>query len=736
MPGLVEVAPLPPVPLHDLLTYEVPPALSAGVRPGVRVRIPLGRQVRTGVVTAFAATPPVREMRSILEVLDADPFLTPELLELARWAARYYLAPLADVLAAVVPAHLPAAPRERIARLMRRLDADALATLERRAPAQARAYRALARDGELAIADAPSAGIRPASLRALVAAGLAEIEARERATAVTTDATATTPPALSAAQRAAVAAVVAALDADAHSSFLLHGVTGSGKTEVFLAAAEHALGRGRGALLLVPEIALTHQLLDRVRGRLGNTVAVLHSALGPRERWAEWRRIRSGEARAVVGARSALFAPVARLGLVVVDEEHDAAYKQEDGFRYNARDLAVVRARLAGGVVVLASATPSAESYHAALDGRHALLALPERPTPQPLPPVTLVDLRNRPRGAAPRLLTDELRHALEANLARGGQTLVFLNRRGYATYLQCPVCGNALECPHCSVTLTWHRGARAVACHHCQYRRAAPSSCPSCAGTALEPYGVGTEQIEAALRACYPLANVDRLDRDAARRAGAQRRILHDWLTGDTDILVGTQMVGKGHDVPGVTLVAVLLADLSLNLPDFRAAERTLQLLVQVAGRAGRGDAPGTVCVQTFRPEHPSLVAAATHDYTGFMRAELERRRVLGYPPYSRLVSLRLDARDANAVESRAQALAGTLRARASALGLEPGAVLGPAAPPIERLRGRHRRQILLRNADVRALRALARHARAEEHALRRAHVRLAIDVDPYSML
>ena len=736
MPGLVEVAPLPPVPLHDLLTYEVPPALSAGVRPGVRVRIPLGRQVRTGVVTAFAATPPVREMRSILEVLDADPFLTPELLELARWAARYYLAPLADVLAAVVPAHLPAAPRERIARLMRRLDADALATLERRAPAQARAYHALARAGELAIADAPSAGIRPASLRALVAAGLAEIEARERATAVTTDATATTPPALSAAQRAAVAAVVAALDTDAHSSFLLHGVTGSGKTEVFLAAAEHVLGRGRGALLLVPEIALTHQLLDRVRGRLGNTVAVLHSALGPRERWAEWRRIRSGEARAVVGARSALFAPVARLGLVVVDEEHDAAYKQEDGFRYNARDLAVVRARLAGGVVVLASATPSAESYHAALDGRHALLALPERPTPQPLPPVTLVDLRNRPRGAAPRLLTDELRHALEANLARGGQTLVFLNRRGYATYLQCPACGNALECPHCSVTLTWHRGARAVACHHCQYRRAAPSSCPSCAGTALEPYGVGTEQIEAALRACYPLANVDRLDRDAARRAGAQRRILHDWLTGDTDILVGTQMVGKGHDVPGVTLVAVLLADLSLNLPDFRAAERTLQLLVQVAGRAGRGDAPGTVCVQTFRPEHPSLVAAATHDYTGFMRAELERRRVLGYPPYSRLVSLRLDARDANAVESRAQALAGTLRARASALGLEPGAVLGPAAPPIERLRGRHRRQILLRNADVRALRALARHARAEEHALRRAHVRLAIDVDPYSML
>jgi primosomal protein N' (replication factor Y) len=737
MPGLVEVAPLPPVPLHDLLTYEVPAALSAGVRPGVRVRIPLGRQVRTGVVTAFAEAAPVREMRSILEVLDADPFLTPELLELARWAARYYLTPLADVLAAVVPTHLPTAPQERIARLVGRLDAAALAALERRAPAQARAYHALERaGGELTTADAPSAGIRPAALRALVTAGTVEIHARERTPVAPPEATATTPPPLSPAQRAAVAAIVATLDTDTHASFLLHGVTGSGKTEVFLAAAEHALGRGQGALLLVPEIALTHQLLDRVRGRLGGTVAVLHSALGPRERWAEWRRIRSGEARAVVGARSALFAPVDRLGLVVVDEEHDAAYKQEDGFRYNARDLAVVRARLVGGVVVLASATPSAESYHAALDGRHALLELPERPTPQPLPPVTLVDLRNRPRAASPRLLTDELRHALEANLARGGQTLVFLNRRGYATYLQCPACGNALECPHCSVTLTWHRGARAVACHHCQYRRPAPASCPSCAGTPLEPYGVGTEQIEAALRACYPLANVDRLDRDAARRAGAQRRILRDWLTGDTDILVGTQMVGKGHDVPGVTLVAVLLADISLNLPDFRAAERTLQLLVQVAGRAGRGDAPGAVCVQTFRPDHPSLVAAATHDYIGFMRAELERRRVLGYPPFSRLVSLRLDARDEGAVDRHAQALAATLRERASALGLELGAVLGPAAPPIERLRGRHRRQILLRHADVRALRTLARRARAEEQALRRAHVRLAIDVDPYSML
>jgi len=336
-----------------------------------------------------------------------------------------------------------------------------------------------------------------------------------------------------------------------------------------------------------------------------------------------------------------------------VDEEHDAAYKQEEGLRYNARDLAVVRARLAGAVVVLASATPSAESYRAALDGRHRLLGLPERPTAHSLPAVDVVDLRGLTDDRkGPRLVSEELRRALEANLAAGGQTLVFLNRRGFAVYLQCAGCGAALDCPLCSVTLAWHRAARALVCHHCRHTRRPPAACPACGTGTLEAFGVGTEQIEAALRACYPLAVVDRLDRDAAQRLGAQRRILRDWRAGATDILVGTQMVSKGHDVPGVTLVAVLLADLSLNVPDFRAAERTFQLLVQVAGRAGRGDAPGRVVLQTFRPEHPSVAAAAHHDYAGFMARELDRRRTLGYPPFARLVNLRLDGHDGAAVE------------------------------------------------------------------------------------
>ncbi len=737
MHGLVAVAPLPPVPRHDLLTYRVPEPLRERVRPGVRVRVPLGRQTRTGVVAAFAGALPPGELRSIVDVLDVDPFLPADLLELCRWTARYYLASLAEVIATIVPASVPRPAEERALRLVRRLSADEQAALARRAPARARAYHALAAapGAELTVAAARAAGVGAAQLGALVAAGLAEPVVRARTAAAAPRAA--PRPALTRAQDAAVSAIAQALAGEQHVSFLLHGITGSGKTEVFLAAAEAALATDRDVILLVPEIALTHQLLERVRGRFGGEVAVLHSGLGPRERWSEWRRILSGRARVVVGARSAVFAPVRRPGLVVVDEEHDAAYKQEEGLRYNARDLAVVRARLAGAVAVLASATPSAESYQAALDARHRLLTLPERPTAHPLPAVEVVDLRVRAHDrTGPRLVSEDLRRALEANLGAGRQTLVFLNRRGFAVYLQCAGCGAALDCPLCSVTLTWHRAAGALICHHCRHTRRPPAACPGCGAGALEAFGVGTEQIEAALRACYPLAVVDRLDRDAAQRPGAQRRILRDWRAGTTDILVGTQMVSKGHDVPGVTLVAVLLADLSLNVPDFRAAERTFQLLVQVAGRAGRGEAPGRVVVQTFRPEHPSMVAAARHDYAGFMARELDRRRTLGYPPFGRLINLRLDGRDGAAVERAARELAGRMRRRARDLGLDEASVVGPAPPPLERVRGRWRWQILLRSRDVRALRALAGTARGELPSAPRAPVRLVIDVDPYSML
>jgi primosomal protein N' (replication factor Y) len=745
MHGLVEIAPLPPVPRHDLFTYRVPSALQDRIQIGMRVRVPLGRQTRTGVVAGFAAvTPPTGEIRPILDLLDTVPFLPGDLLELCRWTARYYLASLADVIGTIVPVRLPEAAHEIGLRLVRRLDAEETRTLERRARARAAAYRLLAGapNGAVALREAQAAGVGADALRALVAAGIAERIRRplERPpTAETTPPGDPSPPAfrppLTAAQRDATDRLADAVRTGAHASFLLHGITGSGKTEVFLAAADTTLAAGRDVLVLVPEIALTHQLVARVRARFGDALAVLHSGLGSRERWSEWRRIASGEARVVVGARSAVFAPLRRVGLVVVDEEHDGAYKQEEGIRYHARDLAVVRARLAGAVVVLASATPSAESYQAALDGRHRLLELRARPTAQPLPAVDVVDLRGRARSPETGLVSEELRGALERTLARSEQCLVFLNRRGFATYLQCPACGATADCPECSVTLTWHRARAALACHHCQFHRRPPARCEGCQGPALEAYGVGTERIEAALRGAYPNVAVERLDRDVAQRAGAQRRILKSWHDGTIDVLVGTQMVSKGHDVPGVTLVAVLLADQSLNVPDFRAAERTFQLLVQVAGRAGRGDRPGRVIVQTLRPTHPSLVAAATHDYAGFIAGELARRRALGYPPFTRLVLVRLDGKAEAAVEQTAQALGDRLRTHARRLGLGDAAVLGPAPPAVERLRGRHRRQLLLRHADVRGLRALARVARAIDADGPSKGVRVLVDVDPVSM-
>ena len=547
----------------------------------------------------------------------------------------------------------------------------------------------------------------------------------------------TPPPTLTAEQQAAVDAVVGAAD---FQVFLLHGVTGSGKTEVYLQLAARARAAGRSVLMLVPEIALTHQLVLRVQERFGSGVALLHSGLGPGERWDEWRRIARGEAGVVVGARSAVFAPLAALGLVIVDEEHDTAYKQDEGLRYNARDLALVRAKLAGARAVLGSATPSIESYHRALDGKFRLLPLTCRVEGRTLPEVELIDLRRPAPGLSrspqapstpfsPRLLA-----AIGTTLERREQVLLFLNRRGFATSLQCLACGEPAGCPACSVSLTLHERRGVLLCHHCGYARPSRSPCAACGNAELRTCGEGTERIEAEVARLFPAARIGRLDRDTTARRGAHRRILDAWNAGALDVLIGTQMVAKGHDVPGVTLVGVLLADVALNMPDFRAAERAFQLLTQVAGRAGRGDVPGRVLVQTYRPEHHSLRAAAAHDYQGFAPHELALRRELGYPPFTRLAVLRLEGADPAATERAATELAS--RGRAAAAG-SAVTVRGPAAAPLERLRGRYRWQILLSSASARALRDLLRHLLTTwHHGSATRKIRLVVDMDPVSML
>ena len=539
------------------------------------------------------------------------------------------------------------------------------------------------------------------------------------------------PVSLTAAQAEAVRAIADATR-QGFVPFLLWGVTGSGKTEVYLRAIADVLPSGRSALVLVPEISLTHQLVDRLRARFGERVAVLHSQLSDGERWDEWRRIARGEATIIVGARSAVFAPMRRLGVVIVDEEHDGAYKQADGVRYQGRDVAVMRAKLAACPLILGSATPSMESFHNARTGRYRLLALPERVESRPLPSVEIVDLRRPDRSLTPPVGPD-LMAALEANFAAGGQSLVFLNRRGFANFLQCRACGEAVMCPNCSVTLTWHQRWRALRCHYCDHTVPRPVRCGECGEAALETWGVGTEQLEGMLRGALPAARIARMDRDTTRRKGSQAALLHAWANRKLDVLIGTQMVTKGHDVPGVTLVGVILADLSLNFPDFRAAERTFQLLAQVGGRAGRGTEPGRVLIQTLQPHHYALRAAIAHDFAAFAVEEMAARRELDYPPFARLVMVRVEGEHAAEVEGLARHVARQLRELADGR----FGVLGPAPAPLERLRRRHRWQILLRGRSGSVLRRAVVDVTDGLHAKARARaLRLIVDVDPYSML
>ncbi len=539
-------------------------------------------------------------------------------------------------------------------------------------------------------------------------------------------------PQLTAEQEVAVSAICARLG-HGFAPFLIHGVTGSGKTEVYLRVIAEVLARGETALVLVPEISLTPQLAGRFRARFGDAVAILHSGLSERDRLVEWQRLRRGLAQIAVGARSAVFAPLLRLGIIVIDEEHDGSFKQDDGVRYHARDVALVRAQRLGIPCILGSATPSLESYWQAQRAAYSLLTMTQRPTARPMPEVEIVDLRKyMPDGDD--LLSAPLTTAIEAALAAGDQSILFLNRRGFATFILCRSCGHSFRCPHCAVSLTYHQSSDRMLCHYCGFAQRVPETCPKCSTKgSIERKGLGTEKIAESLAQRFPAARVARLDRDVAAGAKAEA-ILAQVARRQVDILVGTQMVTKGHDFPGVTLVGVLCADTGLNLPDFRASERTFQLLSQVAGRAGRGDRPGRVLIQTYRPTAVAVVAAAQHDYLAFYAAEAESRGELGYPPSGRLIAVRIDGPDGNAVVATAHRL-GAVAPRTAAARRDEAEVevRGPVAAPLERLRGRTRWQIWLRSAQRQALRKVARALVGTEPDR---GVRVGLDVDPVSAL
>jgi primosomal protein N' (replication factor Y) len=727
--------------------YEAPPgevvraALPAGTRVTAVQRIELTDDGRAALSGEGARM--TRTAREILGALAAAGGTAPRKKLVRGKAASAELAQLIeDGLAAYaleMGKQRVKARTVRVARLARPFDDDARAALAR-APARLAVLDALAAAG--GEADVPALKQEQpraaAHLRTLAKDGWVELAEREvRGVAAVGSSgmrAPARPPELNDLQKHALGAIEEAMDAGGFAPFLLHGITGSGKTEVYLHAIARALDAGKGAVVLVPEISLTPQLAARFRARFGDRVAVLHSGLGDRDRYDEWQRLRLGEARIALGARSAIFAPVADVGVVVVDEEHDSSFKQEEGVRYNARDVALVRAQRAGAVCLLGSATPSLESYYRAEAGHYRLLHLPERATPRPLPTVDLIDLRiYQPESEA--MLTAPLAEAIEATLGRQEQVILFLNRRGFDTFVLCRSCGHAFRCDQCSVSLTYHRYVDRMVCHYCGFTQRVPPSCPECQrDDTIERKGLGTEKIADAVASRFPDARVARLDRDVATGAKVET-ILARVGRREVDILVGTQMVTKGHDFPAVTLVGVLCADTGLSLPDFRAGERTFQLLTQVAGRAGRGDRAGRVLIQSYRTEASPIASAAEQSYERFYRAELAARQELGYPPFGHLVALRLDSTDATLVGRAARELADRARQLADAWSV-PVSVLGPSEAPLARIKGRSRWHVWLRAPERKPLRQVVRALDTAGERWTSGKVRLAADVDPISAL
>lgn len=777
MPFLADVA--VPVPLAQAFTYAVPPSLAGALRPGARVVCEFGRRHVLGVVLAVSERepPPGTQIKPIHAIVDAEPILPRELLNFLQELSAYYFAPIGEVLRLALPAlereqvkamsaqgELPAMKRVKQVGGKKIVYARPTDAIEEpgKLRGQAAAILALLRaNGEQPVAHlVKQFGGARAAVKKLTDLGLVETEEREapRDPFFSAAEARDQPPELNEAQALAAGRIEAALaregDRPANekpaspSAFLLFGVTGSGKTEVYLRAIAACLAREKGALVMVPEIALTPQLVARFRARFGDELAVLHSALSDADRHAMWTSLRQRRVRVAIGARSALFAPVPDLGLIIVDEEHDSSFKQEEGVRYHARDMALLRAYRARAVAVLGSATPSLEAVMLARKGRLEELKLPDRAHREAsLPAVSLVDIRRI--GAGPtgsRLVSIPLHRALEATLAAGEQAILFLNRRGFAPSVVCDTCGAVETCRACSVALTYHRGRMKapegeeevlrggrLRCHYCDYEGPLPAGCSACGAQALMLEGLGTERLEAIVAEAFPTARIARLDRDVANASKSQA-ILDRMRAGEIDILVGTQMVTKGHDLPNVTLVGVVNADAALSLPDFRASERGFQLLVQVAGRAGRRDRPGRVLIQTRSPDHPAIAFASRHDVAGFLERELLDRCEVGYPPFTRLGLVRIDAADEDLARSTAARIARDVKASPEVRSKRV-VVLGPAAAPIARLRGRYRFRVLLRAEERGPLRAaLAVAARARDEADRRA--RVVIDVDPVAML
>ncbi len=841
--------------LRQTFTYRLPGEMSRHAGVGRRVAVPLGKQMATGFIVALHELKPEgideNDIKEVEELIDEEPVVSSEMLELTRWMADYYYASWGECLKAALPAgaadsaeklititepgvsaltnpnekKLTASQKQALEAISRRGSAEAgeiEQTLSHLKPATVAALireleklsfvRVIRRAGESRLVpklqnavrlseawtmrrgefeEGPFANRRPdgagsselslarenasgkppgkglseqqrkvidelssgeesialgelltrtdvsaSVVRTLEKRGVVEVFARE----VRRDPLAHLPRAsedsvtLTADQKNAVDQLVAGVESKTYSAFLLHGVTGSGKTEIYVRAMREAVDLGRTALMLAPEISLTPMFSRRLRAQFGDQLAVLHSSLSDGERRDEWRRIKEGEARVVLGTRSAVFAPLDNLGVIVVDEEHDSSYKQEENPRYSGRDTAIVRAARAGAVAVLGSATPSIESFHNARSGKYKYIRLGSRIGGRPLANVETVDMRDVfKRHGKQQTFSDELKAAIEETFARGEQIMILLNRRGFSSFLLCRSCGLSIHCVNCDVTLTYHKYNTSLQCHYCNYISAAPDRCPACGGQYIHYAGEGTEQLEERLKEMYPAMRIARLDRDTTRRRGGYEHILMEFHSGGTDLLVGTQMIAKGHDFPNVTLVGVVSVDVGLSLPDFRSAERTFQLLTQVAGRAGRGDRPGRVIIQTYHPSHYALMAAKSQDYEQFYNREIEFRRSMHYPPFTALINIGVRDKDRQRAADTASDFARDLRAAARALNVR---VLGPAPAAIPRLKGEYRFQVLIKAGSRAQAREALDAATARAASAGRKPRTISVEVDPLNLM
>jgi primosomal protein N' (replication factor Y) (superfamily II helicase) len=760
--------------LRKEFDYLIPPALT-GVQIGSRVQVPFGARKVFGTVTALAEESALTKLKPILKIIGAQTLVTPKVLKLARWIADYYCCAPEIALKSV----LPEAVRKREEGWKKQLFVRALVVngeFPKLPKRQQEVWNIVEERRELLMAELIElAETTAATIRKLEDRGLVEItsEITERDPYAREHILPTQPLPLNPTQETALEKIKSRMSGAGSptsdlrpptSVFLLHGVTGSGKTEVYLQALAHTLEQGKGAIVLVPEISLTPQTVERFKarfssGRLQTLVAVLHSHLSTGERHDEWHKIRQGRARIVIGARSAIFAPVEPLGLIIVDEEHEHTYKQEEAPRYHARDVAIMRGWMENAVVVLGSATPSLESYYNCKQGKYTLLELPERVDNHKMPHVRVVDMRQAThQEKGPPIFSPQLKEAIHQRLERGEQTILFLNRRGYSTALQCPKCGFVAQCPNCSLALTYHRPEQRLRCHLCGHTETTPSVCPNrkCKNPAIRFAGTGTQKVEETLAKLFPNARVRRMDADTMKRKDDYRKTLGDFRAGKTDILVGTQMIAKGLHFPNVTLVGIIYADLALHQPDFRAGERTFQLLTQVAGRAGRGDVEGEVFVQAFTPFHPAIQYARRHDFTGFYEQEIEFREQLKYPPISRVALLTLKGRNEDKVKFSAGHLKRELEKNLTRVeplsrpadtlsppgGERDGArgafkdliLAGPAPAPLLRAEQFYRYQIMLR---TRAMSRLSQTlAKIMETLALPQDVTLAVDIDPVDLI